>query len=591
MSNWCHEFDFATDDGGFDTVPLPGYPDLGQWIEGSGWKNVTYTLWGATGSPIYIGRTFAQRQIDKIEFTTHTVTAVGTQPAVNVWLPTGSGGYYGVDLRLRAGGVESWVYEGPWTVNEFQLNVSDNGVQTFYITRCRVYGTGANPFVPTVSLVDNTEAPDQDAYLYRAPITGNDTYVNLTVNNNTRPLAIGQYAIDPLNNHLWLHTAYGWVKATANDYMDGTVLRPNGCLWEQDDDYDDTDRIEVAPAALGNFQLPLEDILRIISNGVANGSYTLPQLVNVPWPQTGTVTDSELAMLTHFPMSLTQVCQGGIQSFPLYGVGCDTGAIYDGAPGEHAGLDVFAPSGSNVYSMADNGLIVGIGIGPTNGSYQQRSAAYWGAAAVTETIGYSVIVRQKHLFVLYGHLRALDSAIYVGKQINAGTLLGQVGTATNPGAVPHTHIEVRSFGADIPTTDPNTGSPLQTLVRDTSGGYNDYGILANGGQPAVNIYEPAQFFAATVVALVSDSASTTINVTGLGKAIVDDDKVQFDTTTLPSPCGMPLSNGKPELTYCSGAVGSDVQQVSGYRGFKLGQGSLDNSVAPDVAPTQVTTSP
>jgi hypothetical protein len=580
MSEWCYEFNFEDDDWEWQAYTY------GNWEDGIGWRGTPV----AGGESINIVRLFSEAHFTYAEIEMENVIA-------------GANGFYaafGLEGQLQGNshifgnylGGGTYVPFVPLDVNgdEMVLNPWAVNGSSVTIKRLKLRGTGVNPFVPSYSLATSQQAPDQDAYIYFAPITGNPSEENLTVNNNTRPIIIDSYAIDPLTRNLWLHAEQGWLKATASDFSSGVVLKPVGCYWERDDNYTGADRIIVAGNALGNFQLPLQEILNCISNGVTNATSDYP-LGNVPWPQTSTVTDSALAMFTHFPMSLTQICQGGIQAFPLYGVGCDTGATYAGAPGEHSGLDIFAPSGSNVYSMADNGLIVGIGIGATNGSYQQRSAAYWGAAAVTETVGYSVIVRYKHLFILYGHLRALNSEIYVGKQINAGALLGQVGTAINPGAVSHTHLEVRSFGADIPTTDPITGLPLQTLVRDTSGGYNDSGILANGGQPAVNIYETAQFFAATVIALDSDSGSTTVNVTGLGKVIVDDDKVQFDTTTPPSPCGMPLSNGRPELTYCSGAVGSDVQEVSGYRGFKLGQGSLNNSVAPDVAPTQVTTAP
>jgi hypothetical protein len=468
----------------------------------------------------------------------------------------------------------------PWAVNG----------STVTIKSLELHGTGLSPFVPTYDA--QPTGGGETIWTYRAPITGNPTKLiseYLTTGMGV-PIVIDSYAIDPINRHLWLHSGANWFKTTATNRTNGTVLKPDGCLWTEDANYAGNDGIVIPALDTATFRLTIEQILACIGtrtptiiNGVADASYMLPELEDVPWPQTQTIPESELPQFVHFPTSLQQVCQSTL--FDLYGVGCFTGATYSN-PNEHPGLDCFAPLGSNIYSLADNGLVVGIGIGATDGSYVQRSQARWGSAAVVETVGYSIIVRHKHLFVLYGHLRELDSAIYVGAQVNAGTLLGQVGTATNPGAVSHVHIELRSFGTDVPS-----GEEIIVMVRDTNGNYNDYGILANAAEQATNIYEAAQFFAATVDAFLSDTAnSSTVGVTGLGKGIVDTDKVTFDTTTPPSPCGMPTTlEGKPQLEYCSGVVPTDVQQTSqGYRGFRLLQSSV---LVPEVEPTDVTTLP
>jgi hypothetical protein len=45
-----------------------------------------------------------------------------------------------------------------------------------------------------------------------------------------------------------------------------------------------------------------------------------------------------------------------------------------------------------------------------------------GSADVVEnpnSLGFSVIVRHEHLFILYGHLKDLDPAVYVGKRVDA----------------------------------------------------------------------------------------------------------------------------------------------------------------------------
>jgi murein DD-endopeptidase MepM/ murein hydrolase activator NlpD len=318
----------------------------------------------------------------------------------------------------------------------------------------------------------------------------------------------------------------------------------------------------------------LSQVLLTISNGLTNftSDFTLPLLADVPWTLPSTTIEQ---LFTYYPISLQSVCSIFATQSNLYGVGCDTGATY-GLPGVHPGLDFFAPVGAAVYSMRANGLVVGVSFGPLG--YNSTLAGNWGAADVIENpsnAGYSVIVRYGHLYVLYGHLQAVDAAIYVGKKLALGDKLGIIGTSTSVGAISHLHIEIRSFGQTI--------SDNSILVKDFNGGNNAYGILANNGLQAFHIYEAAQFFGGAVNTRLSDTSGTTISVTGLGKNIVNGSKVRFETTTPPTPCA---GGAKPEIEYCSGVVGSTVQQTaSGYRGFILAR---DSVVPPEVEPTTVT---
>jgi hypothetical protein len=109
-----------------------------------------------------------------------------------------------------------------------------------YITKVLMRGTGANPFaMPQTLNVSGT------VYIFRAPITGNDSQEEIT----NEAVTIDRYAIDPLNRHLWLRATgnitgkQGWVKVVASDEASGTVLKPQGCSWVKDTGYAGADRI------------------------------------------------------------------------------------------------------------------------------------------------------------------------------------------------------------------------------------------------------------------------------------------------------------------------------------------------------------
>jgi hypothetical protein len=151
-----------------------------------------------------------------------------------------------------------------------------------------------------------------------------------------------------------------------------------------------------------------------------------------------------------------------------------------------------------------------------------------------------------------------------------GTRLGIIGTSTNPNAAPHLHLEVRSFG----TSSIGQG----VFVQDTNGANNDYGILANGGDQAFNIYDPAQFFGEDVSAFRSDSSGfgDIVDVTGLGVTITNGASITFSTT---NPCSLVLQYSIDTSRTEPDASGSPPD----YEGFILSQ-SLTNPADPSFTP-------
>lgn len=308
------------------------------------------------------------------------------------------------------------------------------------------------------------------------------------------------------------------------------------------------DRIIVAENALGNFKLPLQEILNCISNGVTNATSDYP-LGNVPWP-----TQDSVPIFSFLPISLEQLCSSTRTELHGMGYYVGSGNPYNN-PDSHPGVDFFAPAGSNVYSIADNGLVVGIGVE----GFDTRSASRWGSASVDEGTGFSVIVRYGHLYVLYGHLLEINETIFVDKQVNKGDILGSLGTF--PDSEPHLHLEVRSYGASV-----TSGA----LVQDSQGDDNDYGILKLGPEQALNVYDCIQFFDENTQIIQRDNVNDSpLAVIGLGVVITDQDTVSFGTPTVSLTCSLsqPLT-----LTYRTdvGNVG-EVVSLNGntYRGFVL----------------------
>lgn len=522
MADWCHEFDFTLSNGGFYAPP-------------NRWTPLRASTTGPFCSPygcwvrLYAGHSTASR--------------LSTTGYFQSFSPASSGEY-------------TYIWEGSRTMSGLGLAQYESQQPTLLIRGLKLYGVGASPLAPTKSV--QPAGGGEVVFIYRVPITGNPSETEFTT-QLASPVVVNQYAIDPLTRHLWLHSANGWFKVTATDRSSGTVLKPQGCSWIEDAAYTSNDRI-ILPAEtseLAMLKASLGQIIACISNGVSNATGDYP-LGDVPWPAQG----SPLPQFTRFPMSVQQICQGTPAEMHSLGVPDDESKY--GLPGLHNGTDFFAPSGSDVYAIENNGLVVGIGVEGKN----TRSAGNWGATEIQEGTGYSVIIRYGHLYILYGHLLAVDSRIYVGKRVDIGTRIGEIGTFT--GSDPHLHLEIRSFGESV---------GADKLVLDTSGMNNSYGILKLGGLQALDTYDVMQFFATTSsVAEIDtvDPSTQTLSVTGLGLSIVDGNSISFTATPVNTlSCTLPFTR----LYRTQG-----TSQIGSYRGFVL----TSQSVLPPTDPNTVT---
>jgi hypothetical protein len=191
-------------------------------------------------------------------------------------------------------------------------------------------------------------------------------------------------------------------------------------------------------------------------------------------------------------------------------------ALY-GQPGFHTGVDFYAPDGSSVYSIGGNGLVVGIGVGESfqGGNLldiegKNFSSHEWGSAGVqVGQTGYSVIIRYGHLYVLYGHLRDLDPAIFVGAPVQIGAKIGSIGSYNDP----HVHIEVRNFVNPIPQIGLQS-SPMRQF------GFTSFSSTAINR--AIYHYDVTQFFDSSLtMARLSDTDLTQTPVTNLGVSLIN----------------------------------------------------------------------
>jgi murein DD-endopeptidase MepM/ murein hydrolase activator NlpD len=268
--------------------------------------------------------------------------------------------------------------------------------------------------------------------------------------------------------------------------------------------------------------------------------------VNVPWRAAG----SPAPQFTYLPVSVAQLCTGQL-NYEIHGFGYGTGTVYP-RPGFHMGVDFFAPIGSNIYSIANNGIIAGIAIYDSIDKRNENSVYKWGGAENFDGKGYAVIVRHKDLYVLYGHLQNIDPSIYVGRKVSAGAKLGTLGRFNTP----HLHIEIRSFGANLKS---------DTLINQ-----NVYGILEFDGEQPENVYDITQFFnASNVMAWNSEAQTSTSTVSGLGFSI--------------------QNNGTVSVSGCQSfkyLLETTSTSASGYRGFKLNQSLIapHDPVTPSIPP-------
>jgi len=250
---------------------------------------------------------------------------------------------------------------------------------------------------------------------YRDPVSGSPAFPQRFIVQRTTALRIDSYAADEIENVLWLHVAnpaeyseptptfqfgdptsswYGWVK----------VISPNGLGAVENPVTHSPILVPIRNSRAGYnaLQLSMSDIQSCINNIAATyAPKVLPILPNVAWQGSGSIVNS----FTFFPLAVNRVCDASSNK-EIWGLEYYNADLYGNTGGYHIGVDFFAPDGSTVYSIANNGIVVGIGESkawstPTDPNKQtysvQVSDGSWGAAYVensqTDTWGYSVMDR------------------------------------------------------------------------------------------------------------------------------------------------------------------------------------------------------
>lgn len=106
------------------------------------------------------------------------------------------------------------------------------------------------------------------------------------------------------------------------------------------------------------------------------------------------------------------------------------GAPRDGGKRSHRGIDIFAPKGTEIYSMSD-GVITYIGEQPKGGK------CLW-------------VSTEDGLSFYYAHLDRWAPGLYEGMAVSSGTVLGYVGNTGNARSTPaHLHLAVHDGGEAI----------------------------------------------------------------------------------------------------------------------------------------------
>jgi len=127
------------------------------------------------------------------------------------------------------------------------------------------------------------------------------------------------------------------------------------------------------------------------------------------------------------------------------------GAPRDYRGGIHEGIDFAAPSGTPVLAAA-SGTIARADISFLDWNREQQEIAlnetltlgYTPAATLDRIRGRQVwIDHGKGVITRYAHLSAVEPSLFVGQQIEAGSLIGEVGSSGYPQGGPHLHFEVR----------------------------------------------------------------------------------------------------------------------------------------------------
>ncbi len=237
--------------------------------------------------------------------------------------------------------------------------------------------------------------------------------------------------------------------------------------------------------------------------------------------------------------------------------------MYKGT-GYHFGVDFFSAEDQRVYSIADDGLVVGIGtntIGQIRADkYNRSSQSAWGSAVLDGGIpGYSIIVRYGQLYVLYGHLKVLDDGIYVGARVDAGTPLGYIGQF----GTPHTHIEVRVL------SDVGIASGSSVFLQNSDGTLNVYGILAYNALSAGFVFDAVQFF--SLPGMGRNVISSQSQQIASGTALGDYEFSIYQSNPIPVGCNTERQHTLAAVIF--NALQDDPDNpYDGYWGLDLGHG-------------------
>ena len=126
------------------------------------------------------------------------------------------------------------------------------------------------------------------------------------------------------------------------------------------------------------------------------------------------------------------------------------GAPRDYRAGIHEGIDFPAPTGAPVLAGA-SGTVARVDVSFLDWTREQQEIAlsealtlgYTPAATLDRIRGRQVwIDHGKGVITRYAHLSAVEP-LFVGQKIEAGTLIGEVGSSGYPQGGPHLHFEVR----------------------------------------------------------------------------------------------------------------------------------------------------
>jgi murein DD-endopeptidase MepM/ murein hydrolase activator NlpD len=127
------------------------------------------------------------------------------------------------------------------------------------------------------------------------------------------------------------------------------------------------------------------------------------------------------------------------------------GAPRDYRGGIHEGVDFPVPAGTPVLAAA-SGTIARVDKNFLDWNREQQDIAlyealtlgYTPAATLDRMRGRQVwIDHGRGVITRYAHLSAVESSLVVGRNIKAGSLIGEVGSSGYPQGGPHLHFEVR----------------------------------------------------------------------------------------------------------------------------------------------------